>query len=60
MKKNDLLYLTLMVLGFLATGVILIIFAPIVYWLGITTIFVAVVITLWVLSIVLIKTKLEE
>ncbi len=57
MNKNDLFYITLIILGFLATGVILVIFAPTIYWLGIATIFVAAVIALWVLSIVLIKKK---
>ena len=55
MNKNDLPYLTLMILGFLCAGVLIIILAPQVWWLGMITLFSAIVIALWVLSIVLIR-----
>jgi hypothetical protein len=57
MNKNDLLYLTLMILGFLCAGVLIIILAPQVWWLGMITVFSAIIIALWVLSIVLTKKK---
>ena len=57
MEKNNLLYISLIVLGFLATGVLVIILAPDVWWIGLITISVAIVVTLWALSIYLIPKK---
>jgi CHASE2 domain-containing sensor protein len=57
MNKNDLLYVTLMIIGFLFGGVLIIISAPQLWWLGMTTVFVAIVIAFWVLSTVLAKKK---
>jgi len=57
MNRNDLLYLTLMILGFLCAGVVLIILAPQALWIGMVIVFSAIVIALWVLSIVLTKKK---
>jgi len=57
MNKNDLLYVTLMILGFLFGGVIIIVFAPQIWWLGSITVFFAIVIALWVLSVALAKKK---
>ena len=57
MEKNNLLDITLMVLGFLATGILLIILAPNVWWIGLITISVAIIVTLWALSIYLIPKK---
>jgi hypothetical protein len=46
-----------MILGFLFGGVLIIILAPQLWWLGMTTVFVAIVIAFWVLSTVLAKKK---
>ncbi|NPD90293.1 MAG: hypothetical protein HGN29_16395 [Asgard group archaeon] len=59
MDKNNLLYITLMILGFLAAGVLLITFSYSVWWIGMVLVFVAVVIALWTLSIYLIPKKAE-
>ncbi len=57
MEKNNLLYIALIVLGFLATGVLVIILAPSVWWVGLIAISVATIVTLWALSIYLIPKK---
>jgi len=57
MEKHNLLYITLMILGFLTAGVLLIIFATSVWWIGMVLVFVAVVIALWTLSIYLIPKR---
>ncbi len=59
MNRNDLLYITLMIIGFLAAGVLIITLAPSVWWLGAVSVFVAIIIALWVLSIFLVKKKPE-
>ena len=59
MEKNNLLYITLMIIGFLTAGVLLIIFASDVWWIGMILVFVAVVIALWTGSVYLIPSKKE-
>jgi len=57
MNKNDLLYITLMVLGFLTAGVLIIILVPSVWWIGIIPLSIAIIIALWSLSVYLIPRK---
>ena len=57
MERNDLLYITLMIIGFLVTGVLIITLATSFWWLGAISVFVAIIIALWTLSIFLIKKK---
>ncbi len=57
MDRNNLLYITLMIIGFLTAGVLLIIFASSVWWIGMVLVFVAVVVALWTLSIYLIPSR---
>lgn len=57
MERNDLLYITLMIIGFLAAGVLIITLATSVWWLGAVSVFVAIIIALWTLSIFLNKKK---
>ena len=59
MEKNNLLYIILMIIGFLTAGVLLIIFASDVWWIGMILVFVAVVIALWTGSVYLIPSKKE-
>jgi len=48
-----------MILGFLAAGVLIITLAESFWWLGAVSVFIAIIIALWVLSIYLIKKKPE-
>jgi len=48
-----------MIIGFLTAGVLLIIFASDVWWIGMILVFVAVVIALWTGSVYLIPSKKE-